>query len=50
MDFSEEDLVLQEGETDGYKIATLEEIQQIAEKGIFLHYDSIKNVFLGENQ
>lgn len=47
LDFAESDIVLQEGETDGYQFATLEEIQQIAKDGKFLHYDSIKEVFLG---
>lgn len=47
LDFAESDIVLQEGETDGYRLATLEEIQQIAKDGKFLHYDSIKEVFLG---
>ena len=30
LDFAESDIVLQEGETDGYQLATLEEIQHIA--------------------
>ena len=45
MDFKEEDLNLQEAEKDGYRFATLEEIQQLAKEGIFLHYDSIKEAF-----
>lgn len=45
MDFEESDLVLQEEETDGYMLATAAEIEQLAEQGIFLHYDSIKRVF-----
>lgn len=45
MDFSEEDLHLQEEETADYKIATLEEIEALGRQGIFLHYDSIKHVF-----
>jgi 8-oxo-dGTP pyrophosphatase MutT (NUDIX family) len=44
-DFSEEDVTPQEAETDGFKLATLEEIKSYAEEGIFLHYDSIKRVF-----
>ncbi len=44
-DFNEEDLKLQEEETADYRIATKEEIRDLAEKGIFLHYDSIKKVF-----
>lgn len=45
MDFEEEDLVMQEGETDGYMFASLEEIRQIAEEGKFLHFTSIEKVF-----
>lgn len=45
-DFTEDELNLQKEETADYKIATLEEIQAFAEQGIFLHYDSIKNVFI----
>lgn len=46
LDFTEEDLHLQVEETDGYRLATAEEIRELAEQGIFLHYDSIKRVFL----
>ena len=45
MDFSEDDIKLQEGETDGYQFATLDEIKKIAAKGEFLHYSSISSVF-----
>ena len=45
-DFTEDDLHLQEAETDGYMLATLEEIQEFAKKGIFLHYDSMKEAFM----
>lgn len=45
LDFSEEDVVYQKEETLGFKIATLDEIKELAEQGIFLHYDSIKEVF-----
>lgn len=44
-DFDESALKLQEQETDGYMLATKEEIESFAEKGIFLHYDSIKEAF-----
>jgi 8-oxo-dGTP pyrophosphatase MutT (NUDIX family) len=44
-DFDETDIHLQEEETAGYMLATLEEIQSFAKKGVFLHYDSIKEVF-----
>lgn len=45
IDFKEEELCLQEAETDGYMLATPGQIRELAEEGIFLHYDSIKEVF-----
>lgn len=45
IDFEESDVHPQEAETDGYMLATHEEIKAFAEQGIFLHYDSIKKVF-----
>ncbi len=45
MDFDEKDVKPQEKETDGFMLATVEEIQEFAKKGIFLHYNSIKRVF-----
>ena len=42
MDFEREDVVLQSEETTDFRIASPEEIRALAEKGIFLHYDSIK--------
>ena len=44
-DFTEKDLHLQEAETDGYMLATAEEIEALGAQGKFLHYDSIKQVF-----
>lgn len=44
-DFHEKDVCLQEAETDGFRLATLEEIKELANQGIFLHYDSIKQAF-----
>ena len=46
MDFDESDLKLQEAETLGYKLATKEEIEELGAQGIFLHYNSIKEVFV----
>ena len=46
LDFTEEDLKLQTEETDGYRLATAEEIKALADQGVFLHYDSIKRVFM----
>lgn len=45
MDFEESDVTLQEEETDGFMLATAEQIKEFAGQGIFLHYDSIKQVF-----
>lgn len=45
VDFTEADLKLQEAETLGYRLCTPEEIKELADQGIFLHYDSIKKVF-----
>lgn len=45
-DFNEEDLHLQQEETAGYMLATADEIRKLAQQGIFLHYDSIKEVFV----
>jgi 8-oxo-dGTP pyrophosphatase MutT (NUDIX family) len=44
-DFSETDIKLQTEETDGYMLATKEEIKKLGEEGVFLHYNSIKEVF-----
>jgi 8-oxo-dGTP pyrophosphatase MutT (NUDIX family) len=41
LDFSEEDVVLQEDEAIGFKFATLEEIKKLGEAGKFLHYKRI---------
>lgn len=45
MDFDEADVKPQEEETDGFMLATAEQIKEFAEQGIFLHYDSIKRIF-----
>lgn len=45
IDFDESDVSPQEAETDGFMLATKEEIEAFAKEGIFLHYDSIKQVF-----
>lgn len=44
-DFSDTDIKLQEEETDGYMLATAEEIKALGEQGSFLHYNSIKEAF-----
>lgn len=48
MDFDESDVKIQEKEAAGFKLATLDEIKELAAQGIFLHYDSIKQAFLTE--
>jgi hypothetical protein len=45
LDFTEEDIRIQKEEALGFRIATLEEIKELAAQGIFLHYDSIRQVF-----
>ncbi|MCM1497549.1 MAG: NUDIX hydrolase [Clostridium sp.] len=45
MDFEEADVQLQQEETDGFMLATAEQIKELAGQGIFLHYDSIKQIF-----
>lgn len=45
MEFDESDVCPQAEETDGFMLATLDEIKEIAAKGEFLHYDSIKKIF-----
>lgn len=45
LDFDEKDVKIREDEALAFKIATVEEIQAFAKEGIFLHYDSIKQVF-----
>ncbi len=44
-DFTEDDVKAQVSETDGFMIASVDEIKAFADQGIFLHYDSIKRVF-----
>ncbi len=43
--FTEQDLHLQAEETDGWMLAGVDEIRALAQQGIFLHYNSIKQIF-----
>jgi 8-oxo-dGTP pyrophosphatase MutT (NUDIX family) len=45
-DFTEDDLHLQAEETAGYRLMTREEIEELAKEGTFLHYDSIRQIFI----
>ena len=45
-DFTMEDVKFQEAETDGGMLADIEKIKEFAREGIFLHYDSIRQVFV----
>lgn len=45
MDVSEADVKIQQEEAMGFKFADINEIRKLAEEGVFLHYDSIKQVF-----
>ena len=44
-DFCSEDVVVQEEEVEGFKLATADEIAELGAQGVFLHYDSIKTIF-----
>lgn len=45
LDFSAKDVKLQTEEAMGFKLANLEEIEELGKEGIFLHFDSIKDIF-----
>ncbi len=45
MDFTEADITPQLTETTGFMLASRAQIEAFAKEGIFLHYDSIKQVF-----
>ena len=45
LDFDESDVHVQESEVEDFRIATAEEIAELGAKGVFLHYDSMKQVF-----
>ena len=44
-DFDEKNVHLQTEETAGFRFATPDEIKELGNQGIFLHYDSIKKAF-----
>ena len=44
-DFDEKNVHLQAEETAGFRFATPDEIKELGNQGIFLHYDSIKKAF-----
>ena len=45
LDFVDNDVKVQPEEEEGFMNAALEEIGEFAQEGIFLHYDSMKEVF-----
>lgn len=45
VEFTDDDVHAQEDETSGFMMVTLDQIKEIAARGEFLHYDSIKDVF-----
>ena len=45
LDFDESDVEVQDKEVSEFSIAPIEEVKDYAEQGIFLHYDSIRQVF-----
>ena len=44
LDFAADDVKIRPGEALEFKLATLDEIRDLAAQGVFLHYDSIKSV------
>ena len=45
MDFDDDQVQIQREEADGYMLASAEDIAELGADGVFLHYDSIKEVF-----
>ena len=45
LDFDEKDIKLQPEETTDFCLAGAQEIKELADQGIFLHYDSIRRAF-----
>ena len=45
MNITEADVCLQASETEDFRFATVEEIKALADQGMFLHYDSIRQIF-----
>ena len=45
LDFDENDVTPQLAEMQGFRLADKAEIESLAQQGVFLHYDSIKQVF-----
>ncbi|MGI6205356.1 MAG: NUDIX hydrolase [Anaerovoracaceae bacterium] len=44
-DFDESDVAIQESEVAGFRLADAEEIRKLGERKMFLHYDSIRQIF-----
>ena len=45
LDFDDKDVKVQDKEVLEFSIATIDEVKQYAKQGIFLHYDSIRQIF-----
>ena len=45
LDFDDKDIKVQDKEVSEFSIATIDEVKQYAKQGIFLHYDSIRQIF-----
>ena len=45
MDFTEEDIHLQQEEAEGFQIVDYHAIQKYGEEGVFLHYESLQRAF-----
>ncbi len=48
LDFSASDVQLVDGEAIGFKLATWDEVSALAEKGIFLHYERLRQALEAE--
>ena len=48
LDFTVDDIVLQDSEAVGCKLVTFDEIEQLAEQGIFLHYRRLRQTLEAE--
>ena len=44
LDFDDKDVKVQDKEVSEFSIATIDEVKQYAKQGIFLHYDSIRQI------
>lgn len=46
MDITDNDITLCRSESAAFRFASADEIKELADRGLFLHYDSIKDIFM----